>query len=211
MLNPPSKIICVGRNYAAHAKELGNAVPETPILFIKPHSSLRELANGIVWPQGQGECHFETELCVRIGQPLYQATQAQAAAAIDGVTLGLDLTLRDVQATLKANGHPWERAKAFDGACLLGDWLTADAVDFNAARFTLQINGQPRQQGDTRDMLFGVVELVAHISETFSLAEGDVIMTGTPAGVGALQQGDQLTLSLQTRTGLQHWQTHVVA
>lgn len=210
-LNTPSKIVCVGRNYADHAKELGNAIPDTPILFIKPPSSLRTLADGIVLPQGLGECHFETELCVRIGQPLKNASREQAALAIDGVTLGLDLTLRDLQNSLKADGHPWERAKAFDGSCLLGEWLSPAMVDLVQAEFELNINGVRRQQGNTAQMIFDVVGLVAHISESFSLSVGDVVMTGTPAGVAALQVGDQLALTLQTQLGAVIWQTVVLA
>ena len=210
-LNTPSKIVCVGRNYADHAKELGNAVPDTPILFIKPPSSLRALAAGIVLPQGLGECHFETELCVRIGQPLKNASREQAALAIDGVTLGLDLTLRDLQNTLKADGHPWERAKSFDGACLLGEWLSPAMLDLAQAEFELQINGTQRQYGNTAQMVFDVVGLVAHISESFSLSVGDVVMTGTPAGVAALQVGDQLALTLQTQHGAVTWHTAVLA
>lgn len=207
----PSKIVCVGRNYAEHAKELGNAVPDSPILFIKPPSSLRTLADGIVVPQGLGECHFETELCVRIGMPLKNASREQAALAIDGVTLGLDLTLRDLQNTLKANGHPWERAKAFDGSCLLGEWLSPAMLDLAQAEFELQINGTQRQHGNTIQMLFDVVGLVAHISQSFSLCIGDVVMTGTPAGVAALHVGDQLQLGLQTQLGAVTWQTEVLA
>ena len=209
-LDTPSKIVCVGRNYADHAKELGNAIPDTPILFIKPPSSLRALADGIVMPQGLGECHFETELCVRIGTPLKNATREQAVLAIDGVTLGLDLTLRDLQNTLKANGHPWERAKAFDGACLLGEWLSPAMVDLAQAEFELQINGTQRQHGNTAQMIFGVVGLVAHISQSFSLCVGDVVMTGTPAGVAALQVGDQLRMRLHTQLGAVDWQTEVL-
>lgn len=209
-MNTPSKIVCVGRNYAEHAKELGNAVPDSPILFIKPSTSLRALADGIVWPQGLGECHFETELCVRIGQRLTCATLEQARAAINGVTLGLDLTLRDLQNTLKAKGQPWERAKAFDGACLLGDWMAVEAVgDLRDVEFSLTINGERRQHGLTRDMLFDVVGLVAHISQTFTLLEGDVIMTGTPAGVAALKPNDQLVMSLETVLGAVSWKAAV--
>ena len=209
-LDTPSKIVCVGRNYADHAKELGNAIPDTPILFIKPPSSLRALADGIVMPQGLGECHFETELCVRIGTPLKNATREQAVLAIDGVTLGLDLTLRDLQNTLKANGHPWERAKAFDGACLLGEWLSPAMVDLAQAEFELQINGTQRQHGNSTQMIFDVVGLVAHISQSFSLCVGDVVMTGTPAGVAALQVGDQLRMRLHTQLGAVDWQTEVL-
>ncbi len=207
----PSKIVCVGRNYAEHARELGNAVPETPILFIKPTTSLRPMAEGIVWPKGQGDCHFETELCVQIGSRLSHCSRDEAQLAIRGLTLGLDLTLRDVQNTLKTKGHPWERAKAFDGACLLGEWLGKDAVDsLTGLTFQLEINGELRQQGNTADMLMSVLDLIVHISETFTLLPGDVIMTGTPAGVAALQPADQLTLSLDTLIGPVRWKTCVV-
>jgi 2-keto-4-pentenoate hydratase/2-oxohepta-3-ene-1,7-dioic acid hydratase in catechol pathway len=208
----PSKIVCVGRNYAEHAKELGNEVPDSPVLFIKPPSSVVSLAQGIAWNQALGECHYECELSIRIGRRLKHATPEQAKAAIAGVTLGLDLTLRDLQHTLKSKGQPWERAKAFDGACLLGEWLAPESVDdLKNATFTLKVNEQIRQRGDTADMLFNVVELLVDISNSFTLEEGDVVMTGTPAGVGALHSGDQLSMTLDTILGEVSWKTHVVS
>ncbi len=209
----PSKIVCVGRNYAAHAKELGNAVPEAPILFIKPPSSVRYVSEGIVLPKDVGACHYETELCVKIGgrQPLKNATSEHAQAAISGVTLGLDLTLRDLQNDLKQKGYPWERAKAFDGACILADWLEPQLLPtLNQLSFTLSIDGVMKQQGQAQDMLFNIVTLIAHISQTFSLMPGDVVMTGTPAGVGSLQAGQQLTLTLATLAEPVSWQTQVI-
>lgn len=207
----PSKIVCVGRNYAEHAKELGNELPENPVLFIKPPSSLASLEQGIQWDRSLGECHYECELSIRIGQRLKNATTEQAVAAIAGVTLGLDLTLRDLQTKLKNNGQPWERAKAFDGACILGGWLAPDQVtDFNNATFKLTINGQTCQQGDTADMLFNIVELLVDISKSFTLEVGDVVMTGTPAGVGALYSDDQVTMTLDTVLGEVSWKTQVL-
>lgn len=209
-LPSPSKIICVGRNYAEHARELGNEIPESPVLFLKPPSSLVTLEQGIRWNTALGECHYECELSIRIGQRLKNATSEQAKAAIAGVTLGLDLTLRDLQNQLKAKGQPWERAKAFDGACVLGQWLAPDMLsDYSNASFELQVNQELRQQGNTADMLFGVVELLVDISQVFSLEPGDVVMTGTPAGVGALQSGDQLKMTLNTVLGGVNWQTAV--
>lgn len=209
-LPSPSKIICVGRNYAEHARELGNEIPESPVLFLKPPSSLVTLEQGIRWNTALGECHYECELSIRIGQPLKNATSEQAKAAIAGVTLGLDLTLRDLQSQLKAKGQPWERAKAFDGACVLGQWLAPDMLsDYSNASFELQVNQELRQQGNTADMLFGVVELLVDISQVFSLEPGDVVMTGTPAGVGALESGDQLKMTLNTVLGGVSWQTAV--
>lgn len=207
----PSKIICVGRNYAEHAKELGNEVPESPVLFIKPPSSLVGLTQGISWNKNLGECHFECELSIQIGQTLKNASKDQAKAAIAGVTLGLDLTLRDLQNQLKNKGQPWERAKAFDGACMLGEWLAPDMLsDLNNTTFSLMLNDQVRQQGNTADMLFGVVELLVDISQVFTLQEGDVVMTGTPAGVAALSSGDSLNMTLDTVLGEVSWQTTVL-
>jgi 2-keto-4-pentenoate hydratase/2-oxohepta-3-ene-1,7-dioic acid hydratase in catechol pathway len=209
----PSKIICVGRNYADHAKELGNAVPTTnepPILFIKPPSSIIGLGDGITWKDGLGECHFECELSIQIGHTLKDADEDQARAAISGVTLGLDLTLRNLQNQLKDKGLPWERSKAFDGSCVLGDWLAPEAItDYKDARYTFSVDGTTRQVGETANMIFDVIGLIAHISHTFTLEKGDVIMTGTPAGVAALHSGEQLVMTLETVLGDVSWQTFV--
>lgn len=207
----PSKIVCVGRNYAEHAKELGNEVPESPVLFIKPPSSLVTLDEGIYWNKALGECHHECELSIRIGNTLKNASPAEAKAAIDGVTLGLDLTLRDVQNKLKNKGQPWERAKAYDGACLLGEWLSPNMLtDLNHATFSLSVNGQLKQSGNTADMLFDVIALLVDISHSFTLEVGDVVMTGTPAGVGPLSSGDQLVMALDSVLGEVRWETRVL-
>ena len=210
-LPQPSKIVCVGRNYAEHARELGNELPASPVLFLKPPSSLIGLEQGIKWNRDLGECHFECEFSILIGHTLKNATQEQAKAAIAGVTLGLDLTLRDLQNQLKDKGQPWERAKAFDGACVLGQWLSPDMLDnLSNSTFHLSVNGAVRQQGNTADMLFGVVDLLVDISKVFTLQSGDVVMTGTPAGVAALASGDQLTMTLDTIMGEVSWQTSVL-
>ena len=203
MSTRPSKIVCVGRNYAEHAKELGNAIPDRPILFIKPPSSLSSLAQGIYWNQALGECHFECEICLQIAHPLSQETDpSKALEAIGAVTLGLDLTLRDLQNDLKAKGQPWERAKAFDGACILADWVEADEIgDLQELELVLMINGVERQHGFSQDMIFDIGVLLVEINQSFSLEAGDVIMTGTPAGVGALHSDDQLTMKLITQSG----------
>ncbi len=207
----PSKIVCVGRSYADHALELGNAVPETPVLFIKPPSSLASLDQGIRWNRVLGDCHHECELCLRIDAPLSNVTDPeQALAAVGAVTLGLDLTLRDLQNQLKAKGQPWERAKAFDGACVLADWVDVSEIqDWQAISYRLEVNQQVRQQGNTALLLFPIAELLANISQAFSLQVGDVIMTGTPAGVAALKAGDQLQMTLQGKTQDFVWQTFV--
>ena len=196
-LPQPSKIVCVGRNYAAHAAELGNEVPAAPLLFMKPPSSITYLPKVMI-PTQQGECQHEVELAVLIGQPLTAATPASAQTAIAAVGVALDLTLREVQSQLKAQGQPWERAKAFDGACVLSSWLTSAELALDQPlQFGLEVNGQPRQQGDSRLMIFPIAELLAEVSQSFSLVPGDVVLTGTPAGVAGLAVGDELQLWLQ--------------
>ncbi|HQZ58851.1 MAG TPA: fumarylacetoacetate hydrolase family protein [Acinetobacter sp.] len=205
----PSKIICVGRNYAEHAKELGNAIPDRPVLFMKPPSSLATLAQGIVWNQALGECHFECEICIQIAQPLSQETdKTKVLDAIGAVTLGLDLTLRDVQNELKSKGQPWERAKAFDGSCVLADWVTIESIaDVNALELSFSVNGVERQHGLSTDMIFDIATVLVDINQSFSLQAGDVIMTGTPAGVGALHSQDQLSMKLINSNHEHIWTT----
>lgn len=193
----PGKVVCVGRNYAEHAKELGNPVPAEPILFIKPRTALVPMESPVVVPRGQGACHFETELALLIGGELRNAGEAQAAAAIAGLGLALDLTLREVQDALKARGLPWEKAKAFDGACPLSAFVRpgpAAGLEQRLAglRLRLRVNGEIRQDGNTADMLTPVLPLLAYMSRHFTLEPGDVVLTGTPRGVGPLVPGDRL-------------------
>lgn len=197
---PLGKIVCVGRNYAAHARELNNPLPEQPLLFMKPATAACDLGHSLSLPAGNGSVHFETELAVLIGNPLKQASEQQARQGILGYGLALDLTLRELQSQLKADGHPWERAKAFDGACPLSAFVPAAKLpDPGQIRFSLTLNGKLQQQGDTSEMITPIPALLAHISQTFTLLPGDLVLTGTPAGVGALQSGQQLKLDLNGR------------
>ncbi|MCP5420714.1 MAG: fumarylacetoacetate hydrolase family protein [Gammaproteobacteria bacterium] len=194
---PVGKVVCVGRNYLDHIQELRNAVPETPVLFMKPATALAPLEEPIHLPAGQGRCHHEVELAVLIGQTLKQVDTATARGAVAGYGVALDLTLRDVQDGLKAKGLPWERAKAFDGSCPLSRFIApTQLADPQHTPLALAVNGTIRQQGDTAQMMTGIVDLIAHISQSFTLSPGDVVLTGTPAGVGELQGGDDLLLSL---------------
>lgn len=194
---PLGKIVCIGRNYAEHARELNNPVPDEPLLFIKPSTAAVHITRPLDFPRDRGDVHFETELAVLIGRPLTNASATEAEAAILGYGLALDLTLRDVQSTLKARGQPWERAKAFDGACPLSPFVSVDRVRKDHLTFTLDINGQRQQTGDTREMLNPVVPLIAHMSSQFTLLPGDVVLTGTPKGVGPLASGQTLSLELE--------------
>lgn len=194
---PVGKVVCIGRNYLDHIRELNNVVPETPILFMKPATALVALDEPIRLPFGRGECHHEVELAVLVGRELRNADAETARQAVAGYGIALDLTLRDVQNELKKNGHPWETAKAFDGSCPLSPFLKpADLSEPLATDLSLRINGEIRQQGNTRQMMISIFELVAYISTHFTLLSGDVVLTGTPAGVGPLGSGDSLVLNL---------------
>lgn len=194
------KIVCVGRNYAEHAAELNNPIPAQPLLFIKPATSAVSTKQRLQLPQGQGEVHYETEIALLIGKPLCKVDEITAIAGVVGVGLALDLTLRDLQSELKQQGHPWERAKAWDGACPLTTFVPADRVaDWSALELVMRLNGVEKQRGKASQMLTPIAQLLSHISQTFTLLPGDVVITGTPAGVGRLESGDHLDLEL---TGL---------
>ncbi|MDO6513854.1 fumarylacetoacetate hydrolase family protein [Neptuniibacter sp. 2_MG-2023] len=194
---PTGKVICVGRNYADHAAELNNPIPTEPMLFIKPSTSVVDMAEPFIVPQGYGSVHFETEMSILIGERLSHASEGEALAAIAGVGLGLDLTLRDLQGKLKDKGHPWEKAKGFDGAAPLSVFVAPSCVpDLQNVDIKLMVNGELRQSGNSSHMLNRVLPLISHSSEFFTLEPGDVILTGTPAGVGPILPGDQLEVSL---------------
>lgn len=212
MSTRPSKIVCVGRSYADHARELGNAVPTSPVLFMKPPSALATLEQGIEWNHDLGSCHYECELSLRIDQTLKNETDpAKALAAVGAVTLGLDLTLRDQQDDLKQKGQPWERSKAYDGSCVLSDWIAVEDVvaDWNDVHYSFEVNHELRQTGDTSHLIFDIGTLLTDISQAFTLEPGDVVMTGTPAGVAALQSGDQLKMTLKGQSQDYVWTTFV--
>ncbi len=191
------KCVCVGRNYAAHAAELNNPVPSVPLLFIKPADSVVTMAPQISIPTQRGSVHHELEIAVLIQHRLKNATETEAKAAIAGIGLALDLTLRDVQDQLKKQGHPWEVAKAFDGASPMSDFIGIEQIkDLENIEFSLKRNGKIQQQGSSKQMLFPIVPLIAYMSSMFTLNPGDVILTGTPAGVGELHKNDELELEL---------------
>lgn len=204
------KIVCVGRNYAAHAKELNNPIPENPLLFMKPATSVvaldcafldeanSESAQTIVVPNNLGSVHHELEISVLIGERLSNAAPDDAIKSILGLGLGLDLTLRDLQSELKANGHPWEVAKGFDGSCPLSSFVEIDQFEnLQDIHFELNKNGSIQQRGHTADMLYPIPQLLSTISQYFTLVPGDVVLTGTPAGVSELKCGDQLVGQLE--------------
>lgn len=195
---PMGKVVCIGRNYAEHAKELNNPVPSEPLLFIKPGSCVVPLDSGFSIPDDRGSVHYEAEIAVLIGKPLSRSPNAEEVRdAISGFAPALDLTLREVQAKLKEKGYPWELAKSFDGACVLAPFVAGDAIeDLTNIGIRLTINGEVRQDGNSRDMLNPILPMIQHICGHFNLQPGDVILTGTPAGVGPFSKGDTLQLEL---------------
>lgn len=194
----PGKIVCVGRNYAKHAVELGNEVPEFPILFLKPSSAIINSGESIVHPDFSNNMHHEAELVLLIGRTLKNATEQEAAEAIAGYTIGLDMTLRDLQESLRAKGQPWTVAKCFDTSAVIGDFILAKGYRLTLDEtISLQVNGETRQQEKLNMMIFKPVELICYISRQMTLNEGDYIMTGTPAGVGKVERGDKITASIE--------------
>lgn len=187
------KIICLGRNYAEHARELGNPVPQEPVIFLKPATSIIRSQEAVVIPPYSNECHHEVEMAVLIGSYGRNVAPEKAEQLIAGYAVALDMTLRDVQNRLKQQGLPWEIAKAFDTSCPLSDFTPRGNVT-NAQRLgiRLHVNDDLRQNGNTQQMILSPAQIIAHLSTIFTLEEGDIILTGTPAGVGPVHSGDRL-------------------
>ncbi|MBN1085656.1 fumarylacetoacetate hydrolase family protein [Erwinia aphidicola] len=198
---PASKVVCVGSNYAKHIKEMGSATPTEPVLFIKPETALCDMRQPLSIPQGLAAVHHEVELAVLIGATLKHASVEHVAKAIAGYGVALDLTLRDVQAGCKKAGQPWEKAKGFDNSCPLSGFIPVSEFneDPQDVELKLVVNGEVRQQGSTADMIHKIVPLIAYMSQFFTLRAGDVILTGTPEGVGPMVSGDKLEVSLGGR------------
>jgi len=190
------KIICIGRNYADHAKELNNQIPEEPVVFLKPDSAILPKGNAFFIPEFSENLQHEIEVVIRINRLGKHIEERFASRYYDEFTLGIDFTARDLQSKLKAKGLPWEKAKAFDGSAFLGPWQKVNEFDLNDLNFSLLKNDEPVQIGSTRDMLFSIDRLIAEVSKYFTLKIGDLIFTGTPAGVGAVQTNDLLDLKL---------------
>ncbi|MEN3305563.1 MAG: hypothetical protein V7603_1765 [Micromonosporaceae bacterium] len=194
LLSPilPSKVVCVGRNYVEHAAELGNDVPTEPLLFLKPSTSVIGHQDVVRLPTQSKQVEHEAELAVVIGAPgARRVDRAGAAAAIFGYTCANDVTARDLQ---RSDGQ-WSRAKGFDSFCPLGPWI-ATGLDVSDVEVRCEVNEEVRQLGRTKDMVFDVPTLVSYVSHVMTLLPGDVLLTGTPAGVGPLVEGDEVTVSV---------------
>ena len=188
------KIICVGRNYVAHAKELNNEIPDEPVLFMKPDSALLRNNDPFYIPEWSNDVHHEVELIVKISKLGKNIEKKFAHRYYKEIGLGIDFTARDIQNTLKEKGLPWEKAKAFDhSAVLCSEFVPIASIpDRNAIHFRLDIGGKTVQEGDSALMIFPIDDIIAHVSKYFTLKIGDLIYTGTPAGVGPVKIGDRL-------------------
>lgn len=188
------KIFCIGRNYAEHAKELNNPIPEEPVIFMKPPTALLRDNQAFYIPEFSNDVHYEVELVLKVSKNGKSIEREFASKYYDAVGLGIDFTARDIQSKCKEKGLPWEKAKAFDHSAVLGDFISLDKLhDSKSIRFSLQKNGKIVQSGDSGDMLFDFDALIVQVSKYFTLQQGDLIYTGTPAGVGPVAIGDVLT------------------
>ncbi len=192
------KIICIGRNYIDHAKELGNEVPTEPVIFMKPKSALYQAHIPFYYPEFTNELHYECELVLRICKNGKYIQERHASSYYNGITVGIDFTARDIQDELKKKGLPWEKAKAFDNSAAFGKF-TDMTPGFNKknVNFHFNKNGETLQKGNSGDMIFSFDRIVSNISQYFSLNIGDVVFTGTPAGVGECLVGDELEAFLE--------------
>jgi 2-keto-4-pentenoate hydratase/2-oxohepta-3-ene-1,7-dioic acid hydratase in catechol pathway len=191
------KIVCVGRNYAAHAAELGNEIPEKPVLFLKPASALIFSGENIIHPAFSSNMHHEVELVLLVGSSVKDADESAAERAIAGIGIGLDMTLRDIQDELKKKGHPWTIAKCFDTSAVVSDFVSAEDYHLTLnEEISLAVNGIIKQKEKLNLMLFPPAALIKYISSVMTLEPGDIIYTGTPAGVSKVERGDKLVAEL---------------
>jgi len=194
------KIICIGRNYSEHAKELNNPIPSNPVFFMKPDTALIQNHNPFFYPEFSKDIHFETELVLKICRNGRHIEEKFAHKYYDQIGIGLDLTARDLQSNCKKKGLPWEIAKAFDNSAPLGKFLPkSDFKDLNNINFSLEINGKLRQKGNSADMIFSFDAIIAYITQFVTIKIGDLIFTGTPAGVGPIKINDHFDAFIEDK------------
>jgi acylpyruvate hydrolase len=194
------KIICIGRNYAEHAKEMNAAVPTEPVFFLKPDTALIKDNQPFYYPDFSNEIHHEVELVLKINKAGKNIDEAFAHKYYDEIGVGIDFTARDIQAKCKEKGLPWEKAKAFDGSAPIGMFINkSEFKDLHAINFHLLVNGAVTQKGSTKDLLFSFDAVIAYVSKFFTLKTGDLIYTGTPEGVGPVKVGDKLEAFIEDK------------
>lgn len=192
------KIICIGRNYSEHAKELGNETPEKPVIFMKPDSAMLK-GNDFYIPEFSSDIYYELEVVLKISQGGKYIQKENAEKHFDEIGLGIDFTARDLQSQLKSKGLPWELAKGFDGSAAVSDFFPKKNFDVKNLQFTLQKNAAKVQDGNTNKMIFGFPEIISFVSQYFTLKKGDLIFTGTPKGVGKVEENDHLVAFLEEK------------
>lgn len=194
---PINKIVCVGRNYVEHIHELGNEIPEKPVVFLKPNSSVIYSGDEIVYPDYSNDMHHEVELLLLIGKKIKNASLKEAEEAIIGYGLGLDMTLRDVQDELKKKGHPWEKSKCFDTSAVISEFILKSDYQLSLQEeLLLKVNDEIRQKDILQKMIFKPAQIVEYLSSILTLEYGDIIFTGTPQGVSKVNRGDKLYAKL---------------
>jgi len=187
------KIICIGRNYIDHIKELSNQKPLNPVVFLKPDSSVIAKNQNFIIPSFSNEIHHEVELVIKINKVGKHIDKSFSHKYYDEIGLGIDFTARDIQSNLKEKGHPWEKSKAFDNSCMVGNFLKKEKLeDISKIEFSLKKNNEIVQSGCSNDMLWKIDELISYVSKYFTLKIGDLIFTGTPSGVSKVESGDIL-------------------
>lgn len=198
------KIICVGRNYVEHVRELNNEISEEPVIFLKPETAIPLRNEPFFYPAFSTDVHYEVEVLVKINRVGKNIDEKFAHKYYDEIGIGIDFTARDLQSKLKAKGLPWERAKGFNGSAPMSGFVPKSTFpDLQDLNFRLDINGETRQRGNTSLMLYKIDYLIAFVSQYFLLQQGDVLFTGTPAGVGPVQIGDRLTAYLEDQKMLE--------
>ena len=197
------KIICIGRNYAKHIEELANEKPENPVVFLKPDSAILPRKNPFFIPPFSNDVHYEVEVLIKINKVGKHIDAKFAHKYYDEIGLGIDFTARDIQQHCKENGMPWEKAKAFDGSAVIGEFYAKEEFDLENVKFQLDKNGEIVQDGNTNAMLWKTNELISYVSQFFTLKKGDIIFTGTPAGVGKVVENDLLTGTIEGRQAFQ--------
>ncbi|MDX8553827.1 fumarylacetoacetate hydrolase family protein [Tenacibaculum sp. 1B UA] len=197
------KIICIGRNYAKHIEELANERPENPVVFLKPDSAILPKKMPFFIPPFSNDIHYEVEVLVKINKVGKHISPKFAHKYYDTVGLGIDFTARDVQSQCKEKGLPWEKAKAFDGSAVVGEFFPKEEFNLENLSFQLQKNDEVVQDGNTSSMLWKIDELISYVSQYFTLKKGDIIFTGTPAGVGKVAENDILTGTIEGKQAFQ--------
>lgn len=196
---PAQRVFCIGMNYTEHVQELNSKTPDQPVVFMKPAQSIAPTGKELIFPEHGNDLHYETELVILIGRSGHVKNEIEALSFIQGLTIGFDLTMRDLQGKLKKAGHPWELSKSFENSAPLGNFIHFNSsIDIHNIRFEGSINNEIRQKGNSAEMIFPIEKLIHYIGSVWKFIPGDIIFTGTPPGVGSLSKTDVISAHSQT-------------